>query len=43
MLMPKDDDPKPFVPTGSIVFFLLLIMLSIAIWYTIYFIMLSRV
>lgn len=33
---------KDFKPKGAIAFFVLLIMLSLAVWYAIYFLMLQR-
>lgn len=35
-------DNEKFIPRGAIAFFILLAMLSAAIWFGIYFLMLSR-
>lgn len=42
----KDDqhgEEKPFVPKGAIAFFILLILLLTALWFFIYFVMISRI
>ena len=42
----KDDhqwDEKSFVPKGAIAFFILLILLLTAMWFFIYFVMISRI
>lgn len=37
------EDEKPFVPRGALAFFVLLILLLTAMWFFIYFVMISRI
>lgn len=37
------EDEKPFVPKGAMAFFVLLILLLTAMWFFVYFIMISRI
>jgi hypothetical protein len=39
---PEKKLEKEFTPTGAIAFFILLVLLGLFIWFSIYFLMLSR-
>jgi hypothetical protein len=41
-LAPPDTIEKKFVPKGAIAFFILLVLLALFIWFSIYFLMLER-
>jgi Cytochrome c oxidase subunit IIa family len=40
---PEADFDKNFKPKGAIAFFILLVLLGLVIWYSIYFLMLERI
>ena len=39
----KENNEEKFIPKGAIAFFFVLVLLGLAIWYTIYFLMLDRI
>ena len=41
-LAPPDNPEQKFVPKGAIAFFILLVLLGLFIWFSIYFLMLER-
>ena len=42
VLAPPDKPEQKFVPRGAIAFFILLVLLGLFIWFSIYFLMLER-
>jgi cytochrome c oxidase subunit IIa family protein len=41
--MQSPEDKERFKPTGAMAFFILLVILALAFWYGIYFLMIGRV